>query len=76
MGGGEKMQAFKHLRILADFSKFNKVGNDTADGGGVEPDDGVVYCDTNYTSCCTYNSCNTNYGACYSIVDCETYIYC
>lgn len=73
VGGGEKMQGFKHLRILADLSKLNKVGDETTDVG---PEDGIVYCGTNYTSCCTYNSCNTNYGACYSIVDCETYIYC
>jgi len=67
------MQAFNHLRILADLSKLNKVG--TADGGD-EPNGGIVYCDLNYTSCCTYNSCNTNYGACYSVVDCDVYIAC
>ena len=70
------MQAFKHLRILADLSKLSKVGDENAAGGGVEPDGGIVYCSTNYTSCCTYNSCVTNYGACYTTVVCDVYIYC
>lgn len=67
------MQSFIHLRILTDLSTLQNVGDENA-AGGVEPDDGVVYCYTNYTSCCTYNSCNYNYGACYSMVYCATYI--
>jgi len=66
------MKVFKHLRILADLSKLNKVGDETAD----EIEGGIVYCSINYESCCTYNSCNYNFGACYTIVDCEAHIFC